>query len=383
MLACEVDGVPHIGGAGAAGDQGGFPVEDPVPDTPARIVVRATLKQQVAAQAGREGLDRGAWQRERAPSSDFAATSPTSLRIADQPLSGGGSESEAGADEFASLHDGYPPGRTVLPAGRHRTKARITKPMTSTMKTSRTASRETVASSATQATSASTEMTTPPANMDGRDAFTAAQHDERGGGRAVGEHAGDHEDREDVLERARDGEQPGERRIDGDGGVRRAPGRVHGGERPRQVAGLGQREDAAGRDQHLHGVAARRRDYRRNCHQRSTDRAEERRGDVGQGQLGRGGVRQYAEAGQHQQQVEQAGNREPAQDADGQVPAGIAHLAGHDGGDVEADAGEEGEQQGVHEAVRLARFGRRQTRSSRRTRARRGQSGRAAASSRW
>ena len=62
VLACEVDGVAHIGGASAAGDQGRLPVEHAVPDTPARIVVRATLKQQVAAQTGREGLDRGAWQ---------------------------------------------------------------------------------------------------------------------------------------------------------------------------------------------------------------------------------------------------------------------------------------------------------------------------------
>ena len=234
----------------------------------------------------------------------------------------GGGESEAGADEFASLHDGYPPGRTVLPAGRHRTKARIAKPMTSTMKTSRTASPGNRREQRDAGHEREHRDDDAARNVDGRDALAAAQHDERGGGRAVGEHAGDHEDREDVLERARDGEQPGERRIDGDGGIRRAPGRVHGGERPRQVAGLGQREDVrAARPASARELPPARRDDRRDRHQRPADRADECGGDVGQGQLRCRRVRQHAEAGEHQQQVEQAGDREPAQDADRQVAA--------------------------------------------------------------
>jgi len=38
VLACEVDGAPHVGGAGAAGDQRRMPVEDRVPDPASRIV---------------------------------------------------------------------------------------------------------------------------------------------------------------------------------------------------------------------------------------------------------------------------------------------------------------------------------------------------------
>ncbi len=126
--------------------------------------------------------------------------------------------------------------------------------------------------------------------------------------------------------------------------------------RARQVAGFAERENAARRDEHLHCESARAGNDCRERHQRGAGRPDQDFRGVGKRQLRGGGVRQDAEAGQHQQQVQQAGDREAAQDADRQVAPRIPHLAGDDRGDVEADAGEERELQRVRKSVRLTRL---------------------------
>ena len=81
--------------------------------------------------------------------------------------------------------------------------------------------------------------------------------------------------------------------------------------------------------------------------------------DVGERELRCRGVRQDAEAGEHEKEIQDAGDREPAQDAHRKVAARIAHFARHDGGDVETDAGEQGEVHRVQEPIGLAWLGRR------------------------
>ena len=178
------------------------------------------------------------------------------------------------------------------------------------MTTSRTACKDAVATRATQAARASTEIDDPAAHGHGCGPFAAAQHDQRGRGRAIDQHARDDEDRQQVLERAGDREQPGKRRVNDDRDVRRAEGAVHGRDRARQVARFAEREDVARRDQHLHREPAGAVETTAAIaiSVAPTGPMKLLR-DVGERELRCRGVRQDAEAGQHQEEVQQAGDR--------------------------------------------------------------------------
>ena len=361
VFAREVDGVAHVARAGAAGDQRGLPVEHAVPDATAGIVGGASLQEQVAAQARREILDRRTGQVEVAAVERFRGDVADVLEhrgpAGERP---GRGQRQSRAHEFASFHVGFPPARTVLPAWNLRTQARIAKPTTRTSATSRTACKDAVVTMATQAASASTAMMVPPGIWQRSGAIAPAQRDQRCGRGAMGQHARDHEDREQVLERAGDGKQPGEQGVDDDGDVRRAIDGVHRQELPRQVAGLGEGIDISRRDQQLHDVAAEAGQDGRSGHQGGARRPQESLREVGERQLRGGRIWQHAKAGEHQQDVQQAAEREAGQDADRQIAPGIAHLAGEDRRDVEAEAGEQRKLKRVREAVRRPRLRNRQ-----------------------
>ena len=101
----EVDGAPHVGGAGAAGDQSRMPIEHRIPDSASGIVRRMVLTQDLASHARSEGLDVGSAQYEIAAVQGLCREvggTPGGCPAAQRQVSG---ERGARRNELTSLHD--------------------------------------------------------------------------------------------------------------------------------------------------------------------------------------------------------------------------------------------------------------------------------------
>ena len=111
--------------------------------------------------------------------------------------------------------------------------------------------------------------------------------------------------------------------------MRRAIDGVHRGELPRQVSGLGRgRRYPRGDTSNCTMLPPEQDRTAASGHQVAPVGPRKVCAEVGERQLRGGRVRQHAEAGEHQQDVQQAAEREAGQDADRQIAPGITHLAG-------------------------------------------------------
>jgi hypothetical protein len=109
VLAGKIDGVLHIGCAGAARDQCRLLVEHRVPEAARPVVVGTGRQQHLAAQAGSEGLDRRSGQH------DLAAGKGLGRHVADALEHGAEStqwpgcrKRKSATDEMTPLHDDPP-----------------------------------------------------------------------------------------------------------------------------------------------------------------------------------------------------------------------------------------------------------------------------------